>query len=470
MLLVLNKKHDLSGTLVLNMSSKIIYSENYNLTAVNSSITNIPLEDLILIQNQINPPRLQIKQMLTESISRLKIFDFELYLVISDKIYKYQEKPPGKSKSQSPDRKVLIGEVKPNYIDICFFTARVYVLYAQRIQIYNTNPWELIHDIITNTKLTSIISNTKEVYVTGDKKLFKVGEGFLIELFNSSENLVSITPTKGNFDYFTIQYEYFVGVYRISTQNLEFQLRDECKVDRVFHLNEKMLVVYNRENKLLKVYHWEVGTDTIFEMYIEDRFEVYIEDEVIYLYNTESGNIIVVFYEAERDEFKQVSLQIGIEIKDIIFIKHENTLVLEDNHGENIHGGNGFIEILVGCQDFLGIFSLKVDFSRDLGMFYSQTNNTSQNCIVPSRFTEQQARVRIPSEIGKMPSEINRLLDNQSLLSAFGQFKFPSYPNNPQQTQPKIFSSIESLISQEKSFTLNLETLLISLNNHSRPI
>ena len=48
---------------------------------------------------------------------------------------------------------------------------------------------------------------------------------------------------------------------------------------------------------------------------------------MIYLYNRESGNINFVFYEAERDEFKRVSLQIGIEIKDIVFIKHENTLV-----------------------------------------------------------------------------------------------------------------------------------------------
>ena len=62
-------------------------------------------------------------------------------------------------------------------------------------------------------------------------------------------------------------------------------------------------------------------------MHIEDRSEAYIEDNASYLYNKDSGNIIFVFYEAERDEFKRVSLQIGIEINYIVLIKHENTLI-----------------------------------------------------------------------------------------------------------------------------------------------
>ena len=99
-----------------------------------------------------------------------------------------------------------------------------------------------------------ILDDGAEVFVTSDKKVYRVGEGFLVEMLISTEDIKTIIQSQENPSILAVHYTSYVGIYDIINQDWLFKLCDPETIDSVYYLNEDILITYNQMNSHIKAY------------------------------------------------------------------------------------------------------------------------------------------------------------------------------------------------------------------------
>lgn len=351
------------------MASKIVKIDLEKINAVASPLRTIPIQKKILLLPDELPVALGLPPHILESFFSFKVSSKELFIVSNSGFYKYQEK--SSKITQTSKNKTIFPDFKPNFKEICIGSNKVYILYDKLIEVFSIAPWKLLYDIKTNSVLFNIYLGENHVFATSKEKIYIVHEGFLIEWMDYSENIIGIIPNKENKNIITIQHDYYVAIYDIHRLDYSFTLENKEKITSVFYLNEDLLMVYTKDCRVIRVYQWKIGIEPVYEITVEEGLDLYAADEVIYLYGKENGFVYVVFYQRTSKSLMYCSVDLQTPIQSIEFVHHFNTL------SKNFWDGNGFIEIVVGCKDFIGICNMKIDFSKEFGVFYTQFSDLS---------------------------------------------------------------------------------------------